>query len=244
MTAAGVEDHVHSEGPNASPPLPGRVPYCRELVFSRLIPALFFSVFLARYLLTVWDSLHSIHKPSDYLFLIQQILALAYFTMLVVLYSTRLPARGTDHRFAVVFVAFTGTFSAIGASFLPGGGRHEWLVLPGDILATAGLAYAVWGLAFLRRSFSIIPEARRLVTGGPYAFSRHPVYLGEIVTAIGINMATAGWLSALAIVYFVICELLRMRWEEGVLARAFPSEYPAYAARVPRYTPNPLKVLS
>jgi protein-S-isoprenylcysteine O-methyltransferase Ste14 len=244
MTATGVEDHVQSEEPDAPPPQSSPGQYWRELVFSRLIPALFFSVFLARYLLTVWDSLHSIHKPSDYLFLIQQILALTYFTMLVVLYSTRLPARGTDHRFAVVFVAFTGTFSAIGASFLPGGGRHEWLVLPGDILATAGLAYAVWGLAFLRRSFSIIPEARRLVTGGPYAFSRHPVYLGEIVTAIGINMATAGWLSALAVVYFVICELLRMNWEEGVLARAFPSEYPAYAARVPRYAPNPLKVLS
>jgi len=198
MTAAGVEDHVQSEEPNAPPPQSGSGQYWRELVFSRLVPALFFSVFLARYLLTVWDSVHSIHKPSDYLFLIQQLLALTYFTMLVVLYSTRLPARGTDHRFAVVFIAFTGTFSAIGASFLPGGGRHEWLVLPGDILATAGLAYAVWGLAFLRRSFSIIPEARRLVTGGPYAFSRHPVYLGEIVTAIGINMATAGWLVARA----------------------------------------------
>jgi protein-S-isoprenylcysteine O-methyltransferase Ste14 len=163
--------------------------------------------------------------------------------MLVVLYSTRLPARGTDHRFAVVFVAFTGTFSAIGASFLPGGGRHESLVLPADILATIGIAYAVWGLAYLRRSFSIIPEARRLVTGGPYRFSRHPVYLGEIVAAIGVNLATAGWASALAVLYFVICELLRMRWEEGVLVRAFPDEYPAYAARVPRLAPNPLKVL-
>lgn len=233
MKATGVEDDVRRTGK-----------YWRELLFSRLLPALFFSVFLARYLLTIWDSLHSIRQPSDYLFLIQQILALAYFTMLVVLYSTRPPARGTDHRLAVVFVAFTGTFSAIGASFLPGGGRHEWLVLPADILATLGLAYAVWGLAYLRRSFSIIPEARRLVTGGPYKFSRHPVYLGEIVTAIGVNMATAGPLSALAVLYFVICEVLRMRWEEGVLARAFPTEYPAYAERVPRYAPNPLKVLS
>ncbi len=241
--ATGVEDDVRSDGPSPPAPAPGRTgQYWRELVFSRLIPALFFSIFLARYLLTLWDSLHSVEQPSDYLFVIQQFLALAYFTMLVVLYSRRLPARGTDHRIAVVFIAFTGTFSAIGASFLPGGGRHEWLVLPADILATAGLAYAVWGLAYLRRSFSIIPEARRLVTGGPYAFSRHPVYLGEIVTAIGINLATAGWASALAVVYFVICEMLRMRWEEGVLARAFPSEYPAYAARVPRYAPNPLKV--
>jgi protein-S-isoprenylcysteine O-methyltransferase Ste14 len=245
MTATGVEDHVESEDPAPhAPALKHGGQYYRELVFSRLIPALFFSVFLARYLLTLWDSAHSIKQASDYLFLIQQLLALAYFTMLVVLYSTRLPARGTDHRLAVVFVAFTGTFSAIGASFLPGGSRHDLLVLPGDILATVGLAYAVWGLAYLRRSFSIIPEARRLVTGGPYALSRHPVYLGEIVTAIGINIATAGWLSALAILYFVLCEVLRMGWEERVLARAFPSDYPAYAERVPRYAPNPLKVLS
>jgi protein-S-isoprenylcysteine O-methyltransferase Ste14 len=244
MKAAGVEDEVRTEGPIAQPAGADPGAYWRELVFSRLIPALFFSVFLARYILSVWDGVHSVRQPSDYLFVIQQCLALAYFTMLVVLYSTRLPARGTDHRFAVIFIAFTGTFSAIGASFLPGGGRHDWLVLPADILATAGLAYAVWGLAYLRRSFSIIPEARRLVTGGPYAFSRHPVYLGEIATAIGINLATGGWLTAIAILYFVICEVLRMRWEERVLARAFPNDYPAYAARVPRYAPNPLKVLS
>jgi protein-S-isoprenylcysteine O-methyltransferase Ste14 len=244
MKAADVQDDVQPEGRIAEPDRRSTGRYWRELLFSRLIPALFFSVFLARYLLSLWDGLHSVRQPSDYLFVIQQVLALAYFTMLVVLYSTRLPARGTDHRFAVVFIAFSGTFSAIGASFLPGGGRHEWLVLPADILATVGLAYAVWGLAYLRRSFSIIPEARRLVTGGPYAFSRHPVYLGEIITAIGVNMATAGWPSALAVLYFVICELLRMRWEEGVLARAFPAEYPAYAARVPRYAPNPFKAQS
>ncbi|HEY2597119.1 MAG TPA: isoprenylcysteine carboxylmethyltransferase family protein [Candidatus Dormibacteraeota bacterium] len=246
MAAAGVEKEVRSGAPNPTPvpsrPRTGR--YWRELIFGRLLPAVFFSLFLVRYLLTLWSSLHSIHRPFDYLFVLQQLLALAYFTMLVVLYSTRLPARGTDHRFAVVVIAFTGTFSAIAASFLPGGGRHDWLVIPADILATIGLAYAVWGLAYLRRSFSIVPEARRLVMGGPYALSRHPVYLGEIITAIGVNLATAGWPSALGVLYFVVCELLRMRWEEGVLARAFPQEYPAYAQRVPRYAPNPLKALT
>ena len=215
--------------------------YWRDLVFSRLLPALFFSIFLARQLIFAWDGLRSIHHPADYLFVIQQLLALAYFTMLVILYSTRLPKRGTDHRAAVVFIAFTGTFSALAAPFLPGGGRRESLVLVADILATLGLAYSVWGLAYLRRSFSIIPEARRLVTGGPYALSRHPVYLGEVVAAIGINLATSGWLGALAVAYFIGCELLRIRWEEGVLGRAFPDHYPAYARRVPRYFPNPLR---
>jgi protein-S-isoprenylcysteine O-methyltransferase Ste14 len=215
--------------------------YWRELVFSRLLPALFFSVFVARYLLTLVAGVQSAKTYTDYLFVVQQVLALSYFTMLVVLYTTRLPQRGTDHRLAVVLIAFTGTFSAIGASFLPGGGRRDALVLPADILATIGLAYSVWGLAYLRRSFSIVPEARRLVTGGPYRFSRHPVYLGEITTAIGVNLATAGWLGALAIVYFVTAEILRMGWEERVLSRAFPEEYPAYAARVSGFFPIPFR---
>lgn len=218
--------------------------YWRDLVFGRLLPAMFFSLFLARQLVFVGSTFNTLHQPADYLFFAQSLLALAYFTMLVILYTTRLPKRGTDHRLLVIFVAFTGTFSAIGASFLPGGTKHESLVLVADLLATAGLAYSVWGLAYLRRSFSIVPEARRLVTGGPYGLSRHPVYLGEIVTAIAINLATAGWLNALVVGYFIGCELLRIRWEEDVLARAFPGDYPAYALRVPRYLPNPFRMRS
>ena len=231
MASSGVAEHTNRRSGS----------YWRDLVFSRLLPALFFSVFLARQLIFVWGGLHSARNSIDYLYLVQQLLALAYFTMLVVLYSTRLPRRGTDHRLAVVFIAFTGTFSAIGASFLPGGVRRDGLVLVGDVLATLGLAYSVWGLAYLRRSFSIIPEARRLVTGGPYSLSRHPVYLGEITTAIGVNLASAGWPGALAVIYFIGCEILRMRWEEGVLGRAFPDDYPAYKRRVPRYLPNPVR---
>ena len=213
--------------------------YWWDLVLGRLVPSLFFSLFLARELILLWGGLQGVRRPLDLLFVFQQLLALAYFTLLVVLYAVRLPQRGTDHRLAVIFIAFSGTFAAIGASFVPGGTRREELVLVADVLATAGLAYSVWGLAYLRRSFSIIPEARRMVTGGPYALSRHPVYLGEVATAIGVNLATAGWLSALAIAYFIACELMRIRWEERILALAFPSEYPEYARRVPRYLPNP-----
>src|SRR6202790_5906273 len=103
MAAPGVTDEVQK----------GAGAYWRELVFSRLLLALFFSIFLARQLLFLWDGIHSVHNPSDYLFVLQQGLALAYFTMLVVLYSTRLPQRGTDHSAAVVFIAFTGTFSPL-----------------------------------------------------------------------------------------------------------------------------------
>ncbi len=234
MAATGVVE----EAPRRS------AAYWWDLALGRLVPSLFFSLFLARQLILLGGGLHGVRSAADLLFLVQQLLALAYFTMLVVLYAVRLPRRGSDRRLTVIFVAFTGTFAAIGASFLPGGARREGLVLVADLLATAGLAYSVWGLAYLRRSFSIIPEARRLVTGGPYSLSRHPVYLGEVVTAIGVNLATAGWLGGVAIAYFVLCELLRIRWEEGVMERAFPDQYPPYARRVPRYLPNPLRARS
>src|SRR5260370_23375920 len=126
MIAAGVENEVsrHSAG------------YWRDLVFGRVLPAVFFSVFLVRDLLTLSDGLHSIRQPSDYLFVVQQGLALAYFTMLVVLYSVRLPKRGTDHRLGFIFIAFTGTFSGLAASFFPGGAPRHWLGPPAVIIAT------------------------------------------------------------------------------------------------------------
>ena len=228
----------------APPKIDRRAPaYWIDLIFSRLVPALFFSIFLVRYLLLVAVSLESLRQATDYLFAIGQILALAYFTMLVILYSTRLPKKASDRRIGVIFIAFTGTFSIILAGFLPGGTRRENLALVGDILTTVGLAWSVWGLAYLRRSFSIMPEARSLVTGGPYGLSRHPVYFGEIMAGIGIYLATAGWPGAIAVAYFLGCQFLRIRFEERILSMAYPEAYPAYAARVPRYLPNPLRLL-
>src|SRR5256885_1087322 len=124
--------------------------YWRDLLLGRLVPSLFFSLFLARELILLWGGLGGIHKPMDLLFVLQQALALAYFTLLVVLYAVRLPQRGTDHRLTVIFIAFSGTFAAISASVLPGGSRREGLVLVADILATAGLAYSGIGRASCR----------------------------------------------------------------------------------------------
>src|SRR3989454_2930932 len=164
MAASGVAEHVQRRSGA----------YWGDLLFSRLLPSLFFSLFLARQLILLAGGLHGVRQPSDALFLVQQLLALAYFTMLVVLYAIRLPQRGTDHRLAVIFIAFSGTFAAISASFLPGGTRREGLVLFGDLCATAGLAYSGWGLAYLRRAVLIIPQAPRVGTRGPVSLRPPP----------------------------------------------------------------------
>src|SRR3989442_2078331 len=155
MVAAGV----HSERRTGA--------YWRDLVFGRVLPALFFSLFVANQVLQLSETVQGARTFSDYLFVLRQVLALSYFTMLVVLYSTRLPQRGTDHRLGVIVVAFTGTFSALLGTFLPGGERREWLGLPRDILPTIRPVYSLSGLALLRPAFSLNPQRRPPGTRGP-----------------------------------------------------------------------------
>src|SRR2546421_1393836 len=130
MAVTGVAEHVQRRSGA----------YWRDLLFGRLVPALFFSLFLARQLILLCGGVQGLRQPSDLFFVIQQLLALAYFTLLVLLFPVLLPQRCTDHRLAVIGIAFSGTFAAIGASFLPGGTRRPELVLVADLLATAGLA--------------------------------------------------------------------------------------------------------
>jgi hypothetical protein len=47
-------------------------------------------------------------------------------------------------------------------------------------LAIIGYAIALWGISYLRRSFALMVAVREVVSGGPYAYVRHPMYLGYI----------------------------------------------------------------
>ncbi len=103
-------------------------------------------------------------------------------------------------------------------------------------LALGAFALGVYGLLYLRRSLSIIPEARRLVTGGPYRLIRHPLYAAEILAAFALVLARPGLWATLTLVPFIAVQMLRARFEEGLLARIFP-EYRPYAARTRRLIP-------
>jgi protein-S-isoprenylcysteine O-methyltransferase Ste14 len=95
---------------------------------------------------------------------------------------------------------------------------------------TVATALTVWGIWTLRHAFSITVEARTLVTGGPYRFVRHPVYLGEMLAAAGVAMLRFSPLNCLLLVLFIFLQLLRTRWEEAKLTRNFP-EYRTFASR-------------
>ena len=112
----------------------------------------------------------------------------------------------------------------------------EWI---GLVLVVAGFALMYWGtFTFRRHRTAIIPRrpASRLVTSGPYRFTRNPMYTGFTIAYLGAaGLLDSAW--PLFLLPIVLASLIRfvIRREESYLADAFGAEYAAYCARVRRW---------
>jgi protein-S-isoprenylcysteine O-methyltransferase Ste14 len=140
-------------------------------------------------------------------------------------------------RSPIAFGACAVAIAAVIAFAGPSPSTPDGVVLAGELIGVAFCAWLLISVLFLGRCFGVLPEARGLVTHGPYRLIRHPVYLGEIGACAGLALAAPSIFNAGVLAVLTFAQAVRMRLEERALTQAFP-DYEDYATRTPRLVPR------
>lgn len=109
----------------------------------------------------------------------------------------------------------------------------------GYLLIAAAISVDVWAAAtLLRAGTTLLPNrgSSHLVTGGPYRFSRNPIYVAYVVLIAGIGLAAGNaWFLPLAAAHGVATYFLAVRPEESHLLAMFGYKYETYCRSVRRF---------
>jgi len=170
---------------------------------------------------------------------------LLHEAMVAFSFLLRQPARGELPGWRPRIAAYAGTFFVLSFAVVISKWYPGWLqpspskllLWLGYLLWLCGVLFSVWTTWRLRGSFSLTPQAREIVTSGPYRIARHPIYAAYIVQYVGFWLAFSSLALTLALLAWFGLTLVRIRYEEVVLAHAFP-EYAEYRSRVGMFGPR------
>ena len=133
--------------------------------------------------------------------------------------------------------AIAGSFLGSGIFFLPAAHLTLAMQALSNALIFGGCGGALFVLLRLGRAFSMLPEARKLDTGGPYAIVRHPLYVCETVAYLGLMLQfRQPWALLIMLVGSAVMGA-RAAFEEKVLEAQFP-QYASYRAHTSRFVPG------
>jgi protein-S-isoprenylcysteine O-methyltransferase Ste14 len=181
-----------------------------------------------------WDQLSALELGHA-------VLSFIFVALLVVLFAIRRPSIGHRPSLTARAIALGATFITFFIPFQPRTIDNWWLLTISDVLMVIGITFSIYALATLGRSFGIAPEARQLVTSGPYRWVRNPAYLAEFVTATAMALPLLSPLTVVIFAAFVTLQLRRIALEEQVLWDTFP-EYDEYRRRTPALVPWHLRL--
>ena len=108
-------------------------------------------------------------------------------------------------------------------------------------LTVAGCAFAIWARVKLGANWSARATVKRdheLVTSGPYALARHPIYTGLLTAILGTALAYGAWRGILALGVLFLAMLIKISQEERLMVQTFPAQYRAYRQRVKALVPG------
>lgn len=130
---------------------------------------------------------------------------------------------------------FTGFFYALDTWLLSPTLLPNPLNLFGIVFIVLGVSLASW---CFRVAFAF-PKEPVLVTWGPWAHVRHPIYLGGLLVNLGVAMMIGTALLVLEFIGYTLIEILfEMPREERNLRKSFPNKYEEYSKRVPKWIPR------
>jgi protein-S-isoprenylcysteine O-methyltransferase Ste14 len=160
------------------------------------------------------------HRPIGLVFAIQQ-------GWVAVVFLVRRSPRTVSRRPLDWVAAYAGWFT--GFLVRPSGSHAAWGVALGFWVQVSGLLLWAWAFAFLARSYGIVAADRGLVTRGPYAAVRHPLYASYMLGGVGYLMQSLSLWNIGVILVAVCWQLTRITAEERHLDCP---DYAAYRARV------------
>lgn len=155
--------------------------------------------------------------------------------------------KGLEPKWLIIYRSVIGTILIVFTYFYIMGNVPEFLIIKipleifyvGVLLSVFSLVLIFWAHVKLGRGYSpSVGKAIRLVKEGPYAYIRHPMYVGYVLLFFSTFLFTGWW------VFFVLGELImlsllvwRLKIEEKLLEERFGDEYRDYSRRVKRFIP-------
>ena len=134
-------------------------------------------------------------------------------------------------------IAFLGSYLPWTILLFAPGNASSGQNLASAALLLFGTISTVVVILHLGRSFSIVPQARRLVRTGPYALVRNPLYFAEEVALLGILLQYYTPVTLALFLAHGALQVCRIHYEENLLRRTF-SDYDDYARSTSRLIPH------
>jgi protein-S-isoprenylcysteine O-methyltransferase Ste14 len=135
------------------------------------------------------------------------------------------------------YLLFKGNRQPLNHRVIP---HLEGLAWTGLVLCVAGLIICIWARFTLGRNWSgvvTLKGGHELITRGPYAWVRHPIYTG-LLSMFVATVIVRGHIAGIIAVPLVFAGIwIKLRYEETLMLQKFPEEYAAYQQHVKRLIP-------